>query len=556
MLLSNTVAHVYVCLLALLFLGGSEGRKDSFCLEIGWEPKGSSFRIVDGFTDPRDCQQECQYTDGCNFFRWRGRGRFCEMFSHLYGEWERDVASVSGPKTCFAAFSDFPEIANSACQVTGLEIQGSQYESYTGRNSRHCRDSCNKDPRCRYWSWKAPSGLKPPHQRCRLFTSVAAITVENGFAPVMGGDLDPSIRAVSGPKKCPSDVPQFKIWRSKKVGDYDRILPWPKEPVNGRRHLPFCVEHGVKADATPQAAFRVGDPRDCSSLCSALPGCASWTWFPFGEENAERCELFKETPQKVPFPGAKSGPSVCEDPPTDFPEYSQMACSTWGVRTIGQVLSSAPMEEDEVPDDCLILCQDTEGCVAYTHDAEAHVCTLFSTDEGIVGSIGSVAGPAVCQDRPSHHRIWKAITRTEGFADDLQALPLEVAYVYDSEDEDLEGGDTPFSYSRVGGIEEVEEAEPEFESDEGDYYSVIALSANETEGSESLEEWEETEETADAESGQGDTDADAESVRRLSVNLFDRRGGGEKLGEIGGGSSGSSASWTFGGTGIGFEIFD
>uniref|UniRef100_A0A0G4HH89 Apple domain-containing protein n=1 Tax=Chromera velia CCMP2878 TaxID=1169474 RepID=A0A0G4HH89_9ALVE len=404
---------------------------NAFCMQLGWKIGGVEMITLEGIPDPRDCQQECQFFQGCMFWRWRGR-RECVLMSSPNGdsEWDYSVAHVSGPRTCYVPFSDFPESANAACKVVGLQLIGNEYDTIwpeAGDNA-DCQEHCSKDPRCNFWSWEAPQDRAWRNQKCHLFASEAQIL-----------QYATSIRFVSGPKKCPSSLPQFPIWRSKKTGDVDRKLPWPKvsPEEGGRRHLPFCVEWGKRVMAEMGAAYKVGDKRDCKALCSLLSGCASWTWFAAGEL-AERCEFFYPTQQNasmitserldatVDSPFAVSGPQDCQDPQTDFPEYSQMACARWGVRVVGRPLREFTLRPEEVPEDCMILCQDTEGCVSFSFSVADSNCTLMETDTGVEDAVGVLSGPPLCQDRPDHYSIHKVITRTPGFTAFLEALPIDL----------------------------------------------------------------------------------------------------------------------------------
>uniref|UniRef100_A0A0G4FVU0 Apple domain-containing protein n=1 Tax=Chromera velia CCMP2878 TaxID=1169474 RepID=A0A0G4FVU0_9ALVE len=406
-------------LFASLFIFGS-AFDDPFCMEVGWRLKGDEYRTIQEISDPRDCQQECEFDDRCFFWRFRGTPRTCELLDVTNGEWEFSISNVCGPKTCYVPPSDFPETSNSACKVVGLKIEGDHYDSVkNGKDNTACQMLCNRDSRCAYWRWSAPNSLEEEDQRCFLFDSASAIS---------GYDTD--IRHVSGPKKCPSsELPErFPIWRSKKKGDPSRELPWPKAPLNGRRHLPHCVEWQKQISETVGAAYKVADWRDCRALCAVLPACRGWNWHAAGAL-AERCELFPFSRTEAPLHTESSlltvtGPKTCEDPLFDFPEYSQVACAKWGAKTKGTVLSSETVQPSAVPEDCMILCQYTAGCVAYTFSLADRQCALLSSDEGSEDQLGSLSGPAVCLDRPSHHTVHIDITRREGWASTVQALPL------------------------------------------------------------------------------------------------------------------------------------
>jgi len=405
------------------------GRDDPYCLEVGWRMAGDTLSVLEGVRDPRDCQQECETTDGCSFFRWRAR-RDCVLITRPTGEWRYDIASVSGPKSCFLPASDFPETANAACKVVGMSVSGSEYEKTELATSTECHLRCNADPRCEFWSWEAPFHYSN-EEICKLYDSSAAMT---GFGE--------SIRSVSGAKKCPSEHPRFPIWKSKLYSDPSRELPWSKEPVNGRRHLPYCLEWNKRVTGTPGGAYRLSDPRDCSAICTTLQGCTNWNWF----ASSERCEVFREAVDEVSgeefFPAAVTGPGVCEDPLTDFPEYSQMSCSTFGKQTRGEVLSTLSLGATGVPDDCLIACEETEGCVAYSYNIETAAagtggeCLLLSSDTGLETQIGAVSGPPRCQDRASHYPVWKAVTRDMSFPSNIQPLPVSPSPSFTPVEED------------------------------------------------------------------------------------------------------------------------
>uniref|UniRef100_A0A0G4GMQ5 Apple domain-containing protein n=1 Tax=Chromera velia CCMP2878 TaxID=1169474 RepID=A0A0G4GMQ5_9ALVE len=190
--------------------------------------------------------------------------------------------------------------------------------------------------------------------------------------------------------------------------------------AESRSDLPYCVEIHKRIPGAPHSAFKIQDPRDCQAICEATsePRCTGFNWYPLDE----RCELFivEEFEKESSF-GAVSGPRVCADDLTEFPEYSEAACAAWGEKASGEETGVQFAEE---PWECLTACQEAESCSTYVFNMNNGMCSFLDASS-LTGSkermAGFVSGPPQCTGRTESFPVYEPISSRS--PEEIAAIP-------------------------------------------------------------------------------------------------------------------------------------